>query len=75
MWFIVFFGTREVVRDADRLGAGGYQTCPRCGQDVLFRPRSARTWLHVFWIPVIPLGQVTPILECGNCRLRLASLG
>lgn len=75
MWFILFFGTREVVRDADRPGAGGYQHCPRCGQYALFRPRSARTWLHIFWVPVIPLGGVTPILECGNCRLRLVSAG
>lgn len=75
MWFILFFGTREVVRDADRPGVGGYQTCPRCGQYALFRPRSARTWLHLFWVPVIPLGQATPIIECGNCGLRLVSTG
>lgn len=73
MWFILFFGTREVVRDVDRPGAGGYQTCPRCGQYALFRARSSRTWFHLFWVPVIPLGQATPIIECGNCGLRLVS--
>lgn len=73
MLFIVFFGTREVVRDENRPGAGGYQQCPRCGQYAQFRPRSTRTWLHVFWVPLIPLGKATPIVECGNCRLRLTS--
>lgn len=71
MFCIVFFGTRQVVRDAE--GAGEYQQCPRCGQYALFRPRRARTWLHIFWIPVIPLGGVTPLRECGNCKLRLAT--
>lgn len=75
MWFIVFFGTREVVRAADRPRAGGYQTCPRCGQFGLFRARSSRTWFHLFWVSVIPLGQATPLLECGNCGLRLVSTG
>jgi phage terminase large subunit GpA-like protein len=73
MCFIVFFGTRQVVRDVGRPGAGGYQQCPRCGQYAQFRLRRARTWLHLFWIPLIPLGSATPILECGNCHLRLAS--
>ncbi len=73
MFFILFFGTREVVRDADRPGERGYQQCPRCGQYAEFRPRSARTWLHIFWIPVIPLGGAIPIIECGNCGLRLRS--
>ena len=72
MFFIVFFGTRQVVRDEERPGAGGFQQCPRCGQYAQFRPRSARTWVHVFWIPIIPLGGATPILECGNCKLQLA---
>lgn len=70
--FIVFFGTRQVVRDEQRPGHGGHQQCPRCGQYALFRPRTSRTWVHVFWLPLIPLGRATPILECGNCGLRLA---
>lgn len=73
MFFIVFFGTRQLVRDVDRPGAGGYQQCPRCGQYAQFRPRSSRTWLHIFWIPLIPLGGATPLMECSNCLLRLTS--
>lgn len=73
MFFIIFFGTREVVRDADRPGVGGYQQCPNCGQYAQFRPRSARTWLHVFWLPVLPLGKARPLVECGNCRQRFGA--
>jgi hypothetical protein len=66
---IIFFGTRQVVRDDDRPG-GGMQQCPRCGQYALFKPRKARTFLHIFWIPLIPLGAAQPILECQNCHTR-----
>ena len=58
---IIFFGTRQVVRDDDRPG-GGMQQCPGCGQFALFKPRSARTFLHIFWIPIIPLGP-------ADCRM------
>jgi DNA-directed RNA polymerase subunit RPC12/RpoP len=73
MFFILFFGTREVVRDVDRPGADGYAVCPRCGQYARFRPRSSRTWVHLFWIPFFPIGQATPIQECGNCGLRMVT--
>ncbi|HEU5099181.1 MAG TPA: zinc-ribbon domain-containing protein [Roseiflexaceae bacterium] len=68
---IIFFGTRQVVRDDDRPGEGVRQ-CPRCGQFVVFRPRMARTFIHVFWIPLIPIGAGQPLVECPNCRLQLA---
>jgi DNA-directed RNA polymerase subunit RPC12/RpoP len=68
---IIFFGTRQVVRDDDR--PGGMQQCPRCGQYALFKPRRARMFFHVFWIPLIPLGAGEPILECQNCHARFAA--
>lgn len=71
---IIFFGTREVVRDDDRPG-GDPRQCPRCGQYVVFRPRRARTYLHLFWIPLIPLGAGQRVLECPNCRARFAAYG
>ena len=65
---IIFFGTRQVVRDDDRPG-GGVRPCPRCGQYAQFTPRRARTYFHVFWIPLIPLGGGQPILRvsCNHC--------
>jgi len=68
---IIFFGTRQVVRDDDRTGEGVRQ-CPRCGQFVVFKPRRARTYVHLFWIPLIPIDPGQPIIECPNCHLRLA---
>jgi hypothetical protein len=70
---IIFFGTREVVRDDDR-PAGDIQQCPRCGQYVAFRPRTARTFFHIFWLPLFPVGAAQPIAECPNCRARFASI-
>jgi DNA-directed RNA polymerase subunit RPC12/RpoP len=69
---IIFFGTREVVRDDDRPG-GGLQQCPRCGQYVVFKPRAARTYAHVFWIPLFPVGAKHPVVECPTCRARFSS--
>ena len=71
---IVFFGTREVIRDDSRT-PGGPQQCPRCGQYVVFRPRRARTYLHIFWIPLIPLGAGQPLVECPSCHARFATPG
>ncbi len=68
---IIFFGTRQVVRDDPRPG-GGMRQCPRCGQYAQFTPRRARTYVHVFWIPLIPLGQGELIEECQQCKARYA---
>lgn len=68
---LIFFGTRQVVRDDNRPG-GGMQQCPRCGQYAMFTPRTARTYIHVFWIPIIPLGAAELVLECQNCHTRFA---
>jgi hypothetical protein len=68
---IIFFGTRQVVRDDDR--PSGMQQCPSCGQFAVFKPRTARTFFHVFWIPLIPLGAAQPIVECQNCHTRFTA--
>jgi hypothetical protein len=69
---IIFFGTRQIVRDDDRPG-GGMQQCPRCGQYAVFKPRRTRTFFHIFWIPVFPISAAQPILECQNCHARFTS--
>jgi hypothetical protein len=69
---IIFFGTRTVVRDDQRPG-GGPRQCPHCGQVTLFRTRMARTYIHLFWLPLIPLGAGQPVIECGNCKARFAT--
>jgi hypothetical protein len=69
---IIFFGTRTVVRDDQRPG-GGPRQCPHCGQVALFRTRVARTYIHLFWLPLIPLGAGQPVIECSNCKARFAT--
>lgn len=69
---IVFFGTRQVVRDDDR-PRGGPQQCPRCGQLNVFRARRSRPYFHIFWIPLIPLGAGQPLVECPSCRAQFAA--
>jgi len=68
---IIFFGTRQIVRDDDRPGAEMRQ-CPRCGQYAQFKPRKSRTFIHLFWILLIPIGSSQPILECQNCHTRFS---
>jgi DNA-directed RNA polymerase subunit RPC12/RpoP len=68
---IIFFGTRQVVRDDDRPGEGVRQ-CPHCGQLVIFKPRRGRTYVHLFWVPLIPINAWQPLIECPSCRTRFA---
>jgi DNA-directed RNA polymerase subunit RPC12/RpoP len=69
---IIFFGTRQLVRD-DSQRAGIMQQCPRCGQYALLKPRTSRTYFHIFWIPLIPLGGGQPLVECQNCHARFVT--
>ncbi len=71
---IIFFGTRQTVRDDGRPG-GGMRQCPNCGQYAMFKPRRTRTFIHLFWIPLIPLGKGQLIVECQNCRARYLDSG
>lgn len=69
MNFIVFFGTRQVTRD-DREGFPQTGQCPACRAVVTLRPRQSRTYVHVFWIPLIPLSKPQHFLECPQCKTR-----
>jgi hypothetical protein len=67
---ILFFGTREVVQNNPQGPGGGPRQCPHCGQVALFTPRTSRNYIHVFWLPIIPIGKERPIIECNNCKAR-----
>jgi predicted RNA-binding Zn-ribbon protein involved in translation (DUF1610 family) len=70
--FIIFFGTRQIVRDDERPD-GGMRQCPNCGQYALFKARRSRTFFHLFWIPLFPIGKGQPVWECQNCRTRFVA--
>lgn len=67
---IIFFGTRYVYRDYDQPVNIDYRFCPRCNQQTQFRPRVWQQYLHVFWVPLIPLDDRQPVVECQRCRTR-----
>ncbi|RFU37134.1 hypothetical protein DZF91_34410 [Actinomadura logoneensis] len=46
--------------------------CPRCGGDRAYRRRSARRWLTLFLLPVVPLRRLGEVVECRACRTRFA---
>ena len=65
---IFFFGTRRRTRV---LGEGTFH-CPFCYQPRPCTHTESRTWVHLFWIPVLPLGQARGDVQCSVCGGRWA---
>lgn len=61
---ILFFGTRLRRR---HLGTGTF-ACPFCAAARQYELVGARTWAHVFWIPLFPLGREMEALQCTVCH-------
>ncbi|MBI9113887.1 hypothetical protein [Sanguibacter suaedae] len=60
---IFFFGTR---RRRSAIGAGTF-SCPFCLEPREYEHARTRTWAHVFWIPVFPLGSGQESVRCTVC--------
>ena len=60
---ILFFGTRTRVRV---LGTGSFP-CPYCLAPRTYQRLATRTWFHLFWIPIVPLGQAQEEVHCTVC--------
>jgi hypothetical protein len=65
----LIFGVRVYFRT---IGQGTFH-CQRCGGDRAYRHRAGRRWIHLFFIPVIPLGQVGEFIQCTQCGTRYAT--
>jgi hypothetical protein len=63
---LLVFGVRHLYA----LVATGRFHCPVCGVDRGYRLRHPRSWFHLFWIPLVPLRQGEPFVECDVCRSR-----
>lgn len=61
---ILFFGTRLRRRV---LGVGTFG-CPFCGTDREYQQVRSRTWAHLFWIPLFPVGDEHESLQCTVCH-------
>jgi len=66
---LLIFGLRVYFRTT---GQGTFH-CQRCGGDRPYRLKSGRRWFHVFFIPVIPLGQAGEYVQCTECGTRYSS--
>ena len=66
---LLIFGLRVYFRT---IGQGTFH-CQRCGGDRPYRLKSGRRWIHVFFIPVIPLGKAGEYVQCTECGTRYSS--
>lgn len=62
----LFFGSRAV---RQRLGEGEF-TCPRCRTIRPYRLVRAQNHAHLYWVPLMKLGQPQEYVECGGCRAK-----
>jgi hypothetical protein len=55
-----------------RLRATGYGAlhCQRCGGDRVYRKCNGRRWMHVLYVPVVPLSRVPEHVQCTGCGTR-----
>jgi hypothetical protein len=63
---MLIFGLRVCFRT---VGHGMFH-CQRCGGDRGYRHRTGRRWFHVFYVPVIRLGEAGEHLQCLDCHGR-----
>lgn len=61
--FFFFFGTR--LRRSTI--ASGTFSCPFCLAERQYDHVRTRTWFHVFWIPLVPLGAGRESVRCRTC--------
>ncbi|KCZ52951.1 TerB family tellurite resistance protein [Hyphomonas pacifica] len=61
---MIIFGTKATRKLLDR----GSFDCPQCNNTTNFEKRRARTWFHLYFIPVIPMQTYPPYVECGACK-------
>lgn len=59
----LFFGTRVRRRP---LGRGTFH-CPYCFTHRAYEHTEARTWFHLFWVPLFPLGAARDGVRCTVC--------
>jgi len=53
-----------------RITGRGTLHCQRCGGDRPYRACAGRRWLHLFFLPVVPLDRITEHVQCTWCDTR-----
>jgi hypothetical protein len=62
----IFFGTR-VTR---KILSEGEFHCPSCQDRRPYRERRDKEWGHLYFIPLIPMQEYQPYIECRTCKAR-----
>ena len=63
---LIIFGTRYYFRTT---GTGTFQ-CPKCQGSQPYRHRKGRRFVHVFYIPLIPISAAAEHVRCDGCKTR-----
>ncbi len=61
---MIIFGTRTIHTTRER----GEFHCPACGAKQAFRKRRARSFFHVYFIPLIPVSGGQEYIKCNACK-------
>lgn len=62
----LFFGTR-VTRKT--LSEGEFH-CPNCNRMTAYRERRDKEWGHLYFIPLIPMAELAPYVQCRECKTK-----
>lgn len=66
VYMLIIFGTRYYFRTT----ATGTFLCPTCQASQPYRHRKGRRFIHVFYIPLIPISAAAEHLRCDRCKTR-----
>lgn len=61
---MIIFGTKSTRKTLD----SGTFGCPQCQSTRDFLKRRAKKWFHLYFIPLIPLKEYPPYVECNSCK-------
>jgi len=61
---MIIFGTKSTRKTLD----SGTFGCPQCQNTRNFDKRRAKKWFHLYFIPIIPLKEYPPYVECKSCN-------
>jgi uncharacterized tellurite resistance protein B-like protein len=61
---MMLMGTRSTRK---LLGTGEFR-CPACSKRRKYEKRRAKRWGHVFGVPLIPMEESAPYIECRTCK-------
>lgn len=61
---MIIWGTKAVTRKTD----SGTFHCPNCGSPQFYERKTIQKHGHVYFIPLLPMGDTAEYVECQGCR-------